>query len=137
MALLSQLLPAASPQGPGQIDLLSDLWPNQRMRPLICAFVGRMREEVAQIHRLAEAGRNELIFQKRCLDVKGSAGSYGYPQISDAAHALFELSQGSAPVEQLREQIRVLDDLCRRAFASIQKADAQQPPSADASAVAS
>ena len=44
-----------------------------------------------------------MVLRKLCLDLKGTAGGYGYPQISQAAHDLLDATTNGAPAKQLKE----------------------------------
>jgi DNA-binding response OmpR family regulator len=94
--LLNHLTPA--PSGSGEL-LPSDLWSDVAMRPLIRRFLQRLGPQSQEIRRLASAphaassiaaGNPDPVFRKLCTELKGSAGSYGYPSISLAAHDLLD-----------------------------------------------
>jgi len=94
--LISAQLPHADP-APGQGPLMSELWSNIAMRPLICRFLHRLEAQIPQIRRLVDGGAQWPLLQRLSSDLKGSAGGYGYPQISQAATRLLDSVLVSSP----------------------------------------
>ena len=95
--------------------LLSTEWDNERMRPLILGFVERMESQVGELAQLLESGKDHLLVQKLSMDLKGSAGGYGFPDVSRAAADLHRLSAEGGSAENIAEKCRQLADLSRRA----------------------
>lgn len=127
LQLLLQHLPGATDGTPPPDRLMSDLWPNPRIRPLILSFLQRLDEQVRDIgHQLAAADAGSIdALLRSCLDLKGSAGGYGYPPISHAAARLAQLSQDSAPADAQRRQFDELVRLCAAARVAVPQTSAK------------
>jgi len=101
--------------------LISELWADKAMRPLICTFLQRLEDQINEIKRLLQSGKNDMILRKLCLDLKGTAGGYGYPQISQAAQELLEAIAAGSPAEQLKELFGALAGLYQSACRAVAK----------------
>ena len=113
---LAEFLPTGPPDSEPEPVMLSELWNKPKMRPLILQFLQRLEQQVKQIQQLA-AGNEIAACRKLCLDVKGAAGGYGYPQISDTAHELAnELNEQTAG-DDLEDQINSLEKMVQAAVA--------------------
>jgi CheY-like chemotaxis protein len=95
--------------------VLSSLWADERMQPLIRTFLKRMKETIAEMGRVLETGKASAGLRKLCLDVKGSAGGYGFPQISEAAQEMLELLLAEAEIDRLKPSFAQLAGLSRAA----------------------
>ena len=71
--------------------LFSELWTDARLRPMVRTFVPRLREQILEAGRLVTKDQCGLVLQKLCLEIRGSAGGYGYPRIATLAGQLLEL----------------------------------------------
>jgi CheY-like chemotaxis protein len=129
--LLAEYLPPATGAASPGACLPSELWGDRRMQPLIRSFVQRLEPQVRQMQQLLQADKTDLAFQKLCLDVKGSAGGYGFPGISQAAQGLLELVAANAASERLRRQLDELAALVGSAAAFLSR---QSPGDAGARA---
>lgn len=109
VAVLSEHMPKAA--APGEQALMSELWGDVAIRPLVCTFIKHLGEQLTQVKKLLEAGKRDLLVQKMCLDVKGSAGGYGYPQISAGAGELLQMLIAGAAADKIKEQADALWDL--------------------------
>lgn len=98
-----------------QSILMSELWSDDRMQPLIRSFLARLRGEITEMKRLVESGRGGVGLRKLCLDIKGSAGGYGYPTISKAAQAVLEVLMREGDPEQVKTALTGLAELCHAA----------------------
>ena len=106
-------------------DVITSLfWNNQAMRPLITAFLERLAQQLDDMEKQIAARANQPLLEKMCLELKGSAGGYGYPQISDAAQALFQLISSRAETAQLQAGYRALAKQCEKAIALLGQAHA-------------
>ena len=99
-----------------------------QIRPLIRAFLKHLEEQLSQMQQQLDNGKRDLLIQKMCLDVKGSAGGYGFSQISVAAAELLELLTGDAPAQSLKEQFGALSELCRSAVRGVEGAEHGEAP---------
>lgn len=125
--LLRVLLQHLTPVSSGAREVLtSDLWSDVAMRPLIRRFLQRLVAQSQEIQRLATAESQQPFFRKLCTELKGSAGSYGYPSISEAAHALLD----DASAFDLRGRLDALHRLCLAAAQILEVEAAAQPAAA-------
>lgn len=116
--LATHLVPAV---GTTSEVVASELWGNVAMRPLIGRYLERLAGQIAELRRVAGAAGAvgaEPLLRKMYLELKGSAGGYGYPQVSRAAQevlaALAEAgASGVSPV--VRERHEALVRLCEAA----------------------
>jgi CheY-like chemotaxis protein/HPt (histidine-containing phosphotransfer) domain-containing protein len=118
--VLSRHLPHRSSRPPEEPELVSELWGDVQIRPLIRSFLKHLDTELAQIQQQLEGGKRDLLIQKLCLDIKGSSGGYGYSQVSSAAAELLDLLMSGATTELLKEQFQVLSELCRSALRGVE-----------------
>ncbi|HZZ44367.1 MAG TPA: response regulator [Tepidisphaeraceae bacterium] len=127
--LLHLLLQHFTPVSSGSQEVLaSELWSDVPLRPLIRKFLERLTAQVGELHRLAESPESQTLFRKLCTDLKGSAGSYGYPGISRAAHALLD----QASPYEFRAQLATLESLCSAAVRMLDaEADAHKNANAN------
>lgn len=125
--VLKDVLPSADADGAG--GLLSTEWHNERMRPLIRQYLDKLQEHVVELTTAIEQQGEMNLIQKLCLDIKGSSGSYGFPQISENAATIHQAlaDQDAGPVESIvRElidpalkELRNLCDAAHRSVASV------------------
>ena len=94
-------------------------------------FLQRLTGQSQEIQRLASIPGSEAVFRKLCTELKGSAGSYGYPTISQAAHDLLD---NNSPYD-LRGKLDALAHLCLAA-ANVLTVEAAAEPASAASRVA-
>lgn len=111
----TQHLPEAGANKHDDECLLSTEWNNEQMRPLILGFIDRMESQVAELAQLLVSSKDPTLIQKLTLDLKGSAGGYGYPDVSRAASDLYRLSAEGGAAGSLADKCRELADLCQRA----------------------
>ncbi len=104
--------------------LRSAYWSNRSMRPLIIAFLERLSQQIESMEKQLTPGGNRTVLEKMCLDLKGSAAGYGYPQITEQADALFQKLTAKAPADQLQQTYHQLAQTCRKAIAMLTQADA-------------
>ena len=94
--------------------LESSLWADAKAHAMIRQYVGGLVEQVkALLTAVAQEDLPEAA--KLCMRIKGTSGSYGYAEISEAAGALHEDIQLSAGTSQLLASARSLRLLVRRA----------------------
>lgn len=108
-------LPRAGQKAGNDDCLISTEWENEPMRPLILGFLDRMERQVRELAQLLAAGKDRTLVQKLTMDLKGSAGGYGYPDVSRAAADLHRLSAEGGSSDALADKCRELSDLCARA----------------------
>ncbi len=123
LRLLVQYLRAAPQQGQEQRPIVSRMWSDKLMRPLITRFLGRLDGQLKQIERLIGVSGTEPLIQKLCMDLKGSAGGYGFPQISSAAQNLLGALLKNAEPGEVHRQLDILAGLCTAAIRSLENLD--------------
>jgi CheY-like chemotaxis protein len=119
-------LPAAA--GTGIVPLESQHWGNEKMRPVICKFLSRLVPQMSEIGRLLNTPGAQPLVQKFCMDLKGSAGGYGFPQISDGARDLLKEIAAAGPKERITELAETLLEMCKAASSVLnrEESDAAQ-----------
>lgn len=94
-----------------------------RLRALRAAFLAEAGEDCAELRRLcaaaspgAPAGDDARRARKLAHDLRGSGGSYGYPEVSAAAALLEESLRAVAPAgARLAAEVRALAEAVARA----------------------
>ena len=81
---------------------------------LTAQFVAGLSGRVAAIERSLAEGDFEAL-GTLAHQLKGTAGLYGFPSLMEAAANLEVSAKARQSLDDLREQVRVLADLCRRA----------------------
>ncbi len=81
---------------------------------LTAQFVAGLSGRVAAIERSLAEGDFEAL-GTLAHQLKGTAGLYGFPSLMEAAANLEVSANARQSLDDLREQVRVLADLCRRA----------------------
>lgn len=97
--------------------LVSELAKDANMLDLVEMFVSELPGRVEAMH-LALAHLDFVTLQRLAHQLKGAAGGYGFPAITDAAKDLEANTKMTSEVEKLHSQLRELADLCGRARAS-------------------
>jgi CheY-like chemotaxis protein len=115
--------------GAGDV-LLSALWGDQQMRPLIQRFVQRLEPQLREMRRLCDVQGAEPLLRKHYMDLKGSAGGYGFPTISKAAQHLLDLPEAGAHPDEVRKRREALDKLCMAAMRAVENASPSQQQAA-------
>jgi len=107
------LMPAADPDAE---PLVSEHWPNIRMRPLILNYLDRLDEQVTELSELVRDREQRETLARLAGQMRGSAGGYGYPQISEAAARLYDAaSSEQTTLDELRLRFAELNRLCSAA----------------------
>lgn len=115
----TSLDPAASPAPPvaSGSNQLSSLLSKPGTARLVEKFVSRLDERMAAI-RAAAAAQDRASLKTLAHQLKGAAGGYGYPQISEAAKALEQ--SVADELADLTKSVEALVDLCRSVRSSAQ-----------------
>ncbi len=107
---------APEPQPAPLAPLLSTMAGDADMAELIRAFVSELPQRVEAIARALD--QEDLSSLARLShQLKGSAGGYGFPAITDAAAVLEGGARARQDLDTLRGHLERLADLCRRASA--------------------
>ena len=95
---------------------------------LVEKFLARLNERIDAIRAAAEAAdANQL--KTLAHQLKGAAGGYGFPNISDAAKAVEQVAL-NGELERINEAVRRLADLCAQATKHAPNSSPSTTPSA-------
>ena len=86
------------------------------MQELVEMFVGELPDRIAAIEKVIDQ-QDLAALGMLAHQLKGSAGGFGFPTISDAATLLESSAKAGEEPEKLAQQTRALSDLCSRARA--------------------
>lgn len=96
--------------------MVSQLANDPDLLELVELFVNELPQRIAAIERgLSE--ENIEVVSRLAHQLKGAAGGYGFPLITDAARDLEDAARTQTSLESLRQCVDSLADLCRRARA--------------------
>jgi CheY-like chemotaxis protein len=114
-AAITRYLRAAGPVPPAL--LVSEWAGDADMTTLVQTFVGNLATHVRTIDSALAGGDVETL-RRGVHQLRGAAGSYGFPSMSVAAGHLEDAIAHGADIVQLRPLARSLTDLCRSARAA-------------------
>ncbi len=97
--------------------LVSELADDADMMELVEMFVDELPDKLAAI-QTALAGQDFDDLARVAHQLKGSAGGYGFPAITEAAKELEDSARADRDLETLNTQVRELASLCGRARAA-------------------
>lgn len=121
------LRPAPNQAKKADGPIVSEKWGDVLMRPLITRFLGRLDGQLAQIQRLIGVSGTEPLVQKLCMDLKGSAGGFGFPQISKASAGLLELLMDNPQLNEVHRSVDELATLCNQAVKAMETLQQAEP----------
>ncbi|MFO0974473.1 MAG: Hpt domain-containing protein [Phycisphaerae bacterium] len=98
--------------------LVSTLAGDPEMADLLEMFVAELPDRVRAL-QAALAASDMTTLQRLAHQLKGAAGGYGFPTITDAARTLEMSVKAQRSVEELRRDTAVLADLCQRARSAV------------------
>ncbi|MBX3394629.1 MAG: Hpt domain-containing protein [Phycisphaerae bacterium] len=96
--------------------LVSELSNDADMIELVEFFIAELPKRVGAMSE-ALAARDWATLARVAHQLKGAAGGYGFPAITDAAGALEESIKASESIDRLAGHLRQVADLCERARA--------------------
>lgn len=100
-----------------QAPLISDFADDADMVELVEMFVGELPERVEAIRSATEQG-DLATLASLSHQLKGAAGGYGFTPITDAAFTVEQQAKAAEDLDNLRQSVDDLLDLCQRAKAS-------------------
>lgn len=101
-----------------QVDVLvSELASDLDLRDLVELFVQELPKRVAALQAALEQ-QDYLTMARLSHQLKGSAGGYGFPQITDAAKALESIVKLRGSEADMKASLNRLADLCAKARAA-------------------
>ena len=95
--------------------LYSQMAGDEDMMELVRYFVDELKVRVTALTAALDAG-DAAALRTLAHQLKGAAGGYGFPSISEVAGVL-ESELGAEDLEQLGDRVRELVTICRRAAA--------------------
>jgi signal transduction histidine kinase/CheY-like chemotaxis protein len=105
-----------SKQGSGE-SLVSTLENDEDMKEILHQFVRDLPERSSAILRASQASDVETL-KRLAHQLRGSAGGYGFPRITEAAAAVERAIAIGAEAPSLQRHVEELASLCRRARAA-------------------
>ena len=91
---------------------------DEDMIELVEMFVSELPDRVAAIEE-SIAKQDLATLAMLAHQLKGSAGGYGFPSITDSAKEIEQAAKENEDLETLENQIGALAELCRRARAGV------------------
>jgi HPt (histidine-containing phosphotransfer) domain-containing protein len=101
------------PVSSSEEGIYSRLAKDPDLRDIVEMFVDEMPERMAAIASFLDAGDMEGL-RRVAHQLKGAAGSYGFDPISPCASRLERSIRDGDPLEQIRETVAELGNLCSR-----------------------
>lgn len=96
--------------------IISELGTDDDIVELVDMFVSELPKRVEAMRQAVE--ENDLESLKRFVhQLKGAAGGYGFPTITEGARELEQAIEPTEGIENVRQQVEALADLCQRARA--------------------
>ena len=118
-----ELQPAASVEEAGAPDeeeapslVFSEYASDDDMSELIELFVKDLKSDIRRINTALSEGDLESL-GVLAHQLKGSAGSYGFPQLTEQADRLESCVRAGVDPDRLEQEVRAFVDLCRRVSA--------------------
>jgi HPt (histidine-containing phosphotransfer) domain-containing protein len=93
--------------------LTSTLAGDPDFTPLLVLFVEELKIQVAHLEQAVAAADHRAVHNLAHM-IKGSAGSYGFNSVTDAARNLDELAKGQGSLDSLTSSFNELRRLCDR-----------------------
>jgi CheY-like chemotaxis protein/HPt (histidine-containing phosphotransfer) domain-containing protein len=114
-----------------QAPLTSELSGDPEFAELVELFIAGLPERINAVEG-AVANLDVDTLSRLAHQLKGSAGSYGFPSITEAARDVEAGAKAHVELDRLRDQVDGLLQLCRRAHAgSTARASHMEPPVPD------
>ncbi|HEV7733960.1 MAG TPA: ATP-binding protein [Candidatus Binatia bacterium] len=98
-------------------SLLTKMHDDPELAELVQMFVEGLPERAHAIERTLDAGDLDRV-AALAHQLKGTAGGYGFPSITEAAARLETSARTRTTIDDVREQVRSVADLCNRARAA-------------------
>jgi len=94
--------------------LESELWANERMRPLITSFIAEMAKQI-ELLREAVVQSDQKQALQIAKSLKGTSGNFGYPDIVKIAKSFSEMVEAGGFGDAVNAKLDVMQLLCERA----------------------
>jgi len=99
---------------PNEPPLVSELAEDPEVSDLVEVFVSGLAARLMALERALESGEHDQL-ARLAHQLKGSAGAYGFPVITEAARSLEDGAKSAAQAEVIKNRFESLAGLCRRA----------------------
>lgn len=109
-----------NPESDRNGPIVSSLAGDPDLQQLLDDFVRNLPQKASALMTVLAEG-DLATLQRLAHQLKGSAGGYGFPIITDAARCLELTARTTQDLEALSEQVRELAELCRRATSNAPK----------------
>jgi PAS domain S-box-containing protein len=103
--------------------LISEFCDDPEMLEIVVLFIDGLVNHVELLTNALARSDFETIYQT-AHKLRGAAGGYGYPAVSEQGLIVEQLAKAGGPVEELERQLEHLIHLCRRAIAGRQLSQA-------------
>ncbi len=107
--------------------LVSDLTGDPDLAGLIEEFVGELPARIQTLEQACADADLDAV-ARLAHQLKGSAGGYGFPSITDMAAELEKRAKAKEDLDALRHAVQQVVDLCRRATAGAISNRADETP---------
>lgn len=102
---------------PARPPIVSELGKDPEMLELVEEFVRALPKKAADLYEMLRQGDLDTL-TRLAHQLKGSAGGYGFPMITEAARQLEQCAKDAGDPGILEQRIREIADLCHRATAT-------------------
>ncbi len=106
----------SDPQGTSEA-IISDLSDDADMVELVEMFVEELPQRAASMKDAIEQQDLDALC-RIAHQLKGAAGGYGFPTITDAARDLEQAVKANEALEKLTEEVKTISSMCDRARAT-------------------
>lgn len=96
--------------------IVSELSKDEDFAEIVEMFVNELPERIETMRTALESNDIESL-QRAAHQLKGAAGGYGFPSITDCAKELEQSSKIQSELETIKTQLNELADMCGRARA--------------------
>lgn len=103
-------------QADAQAPLVSEFADDADMLELVEMFVSELPERVSALQNALKA-QDIANLARTAHQLKGAAGGYGFPTITDAAAELEKCAKAADQIDKLAQEVKNVADLCTRARA--------------------
>ncbi|MCC5829905.1 MAG: Hpt domain-containing protein [Phycisphaeraceae bacterium] len=93
--------------------IVSEFADDPDMRDLVAFFAAELPQRASVLAEMA-AKNDWAAIRELAHQLKGAAGGYGFPTITEQARQVERMATIAEDVERLRGQIDLLADMCRR-----------------------
>jgi len=96
--------------------IISNLGDDEDFVELVEMFVSELPDRVESMRKAIEENDMDAL-RRLAHQLKGAAGGYGFPSITDNARVVEQSSEAAEDLASVRQQVEELADMCQRARA--------------------